>query len=149
MNLAEKIDADFKAAFKSGDTAKKEVLNLVRSALNNFRIAKKKEKLADEDVMSVLSREVKQRHDSATEYRKGGAEEQAKAEEAEAAILATYLPAQMSDDEVSAVVDAIMKKLGVTDPKQMGKVMGALSKELKGKADLKKVNDIVRQKLSA
>jgi uncharacterized protein YqeY len=149
MSLAEKIDADFKAAFKAGDTAKKEVLNLVRSALSNFRISKKKDTLTDDDVMSVLSRELKQRNDSAAEYRKGGAEEQAKAEEAEAAILATYLPAQMSDEDVQKVVDETLKKMNVTDPKEMGKVMGALSKELKGKADLKKVNEIVRQKLSA
>jgi uncharacterized protein YqeY len=149
VSLVERIDKEVLEALKSGDVAKRQVLGMVKSALTNARIAKKVDALADPDAMVVLAKEAKSRRDAAAEFRKGGAEDRAKAEEAEAAIIETYLPAQMSDAELEKAVTATLDKLKVTDAKQMGKVMGVLSKELRGKADLKKVNAIVKAKLSA
>jgi uncharacterized protein YqeY len=92
-------------------------------------------------------KEVRSRKDSATEYKKAGSDDRAKEEELEAEILENYLPAQMSDADIEKKVTEVIEKLGVSNPKQMGQVMGALSKELKGQADLKKVSAIVQQKL--
>jgi len=149
MSLVDRVNEDLTAARKAGDATKRQVLGMVVSALTNARIAKKVDTLADGDVLIVLAKEAKSRRDAAAEFRKGGAEDRAKAEEAEAAVVEAYLPAQMSDEELGKVVDATMAKLGITDPKEMGKVMGSLSKELKGKADLKKVNALVKAKLKA
>lgn len=149
MALVDRINEDLTAARKAGDETKRQVLGMVVSALTNARIAKKVDALADGDALVVLTKEAKSRRDAAAEFRKGAAEDRAKAEEAEAAVVEAYLPAQMSDAELGKVVDATMAKLGITDPKEMGKVMGALSKELKGKADLKKVNALVKAKLKA
>lgn len=148
MLLVERIDKEVLEALKSGDALRRQVLGMVKSALTNARIAKKVEKLADSDALVVLAKEAKSRRDAAGEFRKGGAEDRAQAEEAEAAIIETYLPAQMSDTELDKAVVATLAKLGVTDVKEMGKVMGVLSKELRGKADLKKVNAIVKAKLT-
>ncbi|MFO0703025.1 MAG: GatB/YqeY domain-containing protein [Candidatus Andersenbacteria bacterium] len=149
MALADKIKEDTLAALKAGDATKRQVLGMVTSALGNARIAKKVEQLADSDALVVLAKEAKSRRDAAVEFRKGGAEDRAKAEEAEAAIIEAYLPAQMSDADLEKAVAATLAKLKVTDAKQMGKVMGVLSKELRGRADLKKVNALVRAKLGA
>lgn len=149
MTLAEKIGIDLAAARKTGDTVKRQVLGMAQAAIINARIAKKVEKLTDADVVTVLAKEAKSRRESAVEFRKGGAEERAKTEEAEAQVLENYLPAQLSEAELEKAVVATIAKLGVKDAKQMGQVMGALSKDLKGKADLKKVNALVRAKLGA
>jgi uncharacterized protein YqeY len=148
MSLFERIEQDFTAAFKAGDQPKRQVLGMVKAALTNTRIAKKKENLTDDDVMAVLRKEVKSRREAAGEYRKGGAEDRALAEEAEAKALEVYLPAQMSEADLEQKVLAAIKKLGATSAKETGKVMGALSKELKGQADLKKVNELVRKHLA-
>jgi len=147
-SLEEKISKDLTLALKAGDKKRRQVLSLVKAALANARIAAKKDKLSDEEVITVLAREAKSRKEAAADFRKGHAEERAKDEEAEAAIIATYLPAQMSTDEVEKKVDEVIAKLNATDIKQMGQVMGALSKELKGQADLKMVNQLVQKKLA-
>lgn len=149
MSLLSKIDEDIKAALKGGDKVKRQVLSMAKSAINNYRIAKLKDELKDEDIMIVLAKEVKSRIDAAAEYRKAGAEDRAKEEEAEAAILQSYLPAQMSEADVKAAVTAAIAKTGAKSAKEMGKVMGVLSKELRGKADLKLVNQLVKQQLGA
>ncbi|MFO0704508.1 MAG: GatB/YqeY domain-containing protein [Candidatus Andersenbacteria bacterium] len=147
MTLLEQLDADIKAALKGGEAAKRQTLSMVKSALGNYRIAQRKKELTDADVITVLSKEVKSRKDAAAEFRKGGAEDRAKQEEAEAAMLQKYLPAQMSEADVEAAVKAAIKKTGATSVKEMGKVMGIVSKELKGRADLKAVNQLVKKLL--
>ncbi len=149
MTLLEKIDADIKAALKGGDAAKRQTLSMVKSALGNYRIAQRKQELTDADVMTVVAKEVKSRKDAAAEFRKGGAEDRAKQEEAEAAMLAGYLPAQLGEAEVEAAVKAAIQKTGAKTSNDMGKVMGVVSKELKGRADLKAVNAMVRKQLGA
>jgi uncharacterized protein YqeY len=147
MSLLEQLDADIKAALKSGDAAKRQTLSMVKSALGNYRIAQRKEKLTDADVITVVGKEVKSRKDAAVEFRKGGAEDRAKQEESEAAMLSGYLPAQMSEVEVESAVKAAIQKTGAKSSKDMGKVMGVVSKELKGRADLKSVNVLVKKLL--
>lgn len=148
MSLQENIDKDLVEARKAGEGLKREVLGMVKAALTNFKIAQKKAELSDDDVITVLGKEVKSRRDAAAEFEKVGSSDRAKQEQEEAQLLAAYLPEQMSDDDIEKKVAEVLEKLGVTDQKQMGQVMGALSRELKGKADLKKVNEIVRKKLS-
>jgi len=148
MPLLEKINTDITAALKSGDTQKRQVLGMVKAALTNARIAKKKPELTDDEIIAVISKEAKSRREAAVEYRKGRAEDRAKSEEAEAALLEAYLPPQMSQEEIIKAIDEALVKTGVTVAKEIGKVMGVLSKKLKGRADLKKVNELLRKKLS-
>lgn len=147
--LLDKINAEITTALKSGDTKTRELLGMVKAAITNARIAKKKDSLTDEEIIAVIAKEAKSRRDAAAEYRKGGAEDRALSEESEAVTLEKYLPAQMSDEDIAKAVDAALSKTGATSAQQMGKVMGVLSKELRGKADLKKVNELVRKKLAA
>jgi uncharacterized protein YqeY len=149
MTLVEQIDQAVKEALKAGDQLTRQVLGTLKAALTNARIAKKVEKLADVDILAVIQREVKSRKDAAAEYRKGGAEDRAKSEEQEIAILAKYLPEQMSAEEIGVEIDAAIKEVKATTAKEIGKVMGVLSKKLRGKADLKEVNAILRKKLTA
>ncbi|MDP2587199.1 MAG: GatB/YqeY domain-containing protein [bacterium] len=147
MSLLQRIDQDVKAALKSGDTLKRQTLGMVKAALSNYRIAQRKTELDDADVISVLTKEVKSRKDSAAEYTKAGARDRADKEEQEVALLNEYLPAQMSQQEIGTVVSAALQKTGAKGLKDMGKVMGVVSKELKGRADLKAVNELVKRLL--
>jgi len=147
--LIKRIDDEIKSALKAGDTTKRQTLSMVKAALTNFKIAQRKAELTDADVISVLGKEVKSRKDAAAEFRKGGAEDRAKQEEAEIALLSGYLPEQMGSADVEKAVKAAIEKTGAKTSKDMGKVMGVVSKELKGKADLKEVNALVRKLLGA
>ncbi len=148
MSLFEQISADVTAALKAGDKTKREVLSLVKSALTNYKIAQKLDELKDEDVIKVLSKELKGRKEAAVAFKKGGADDRAAQEEAEAKILEAYLPEQMSAAEVEKKVDEIIAKTGAKSAQDMGKVMGAVSQELKGKADMGQVNALVKDKLA-
>lgn len=149
MSLLEKIDQDLQASLKAGEKIKRQVLSMTKSALNNYRIEKRKDKLNDEDVITVLGKELKSRLATAEEFAKAGAQDRADQEKQEAKILEAYLPKQLAVEEIQKIVKETLEKLKITDQKQIGKAMGVLSRELKGKADLKKVNEIVRQELKA
>ena len=105
--------------------------------------------LTDEEVVEVLGRQVKQRRESIEQFRAGGREERAQAEEEEAAILAEFLPEQLGEDELRAMVDEAVAQTGAAGPSDMGRVMGALMPRTKGRADGKLVSDLVRQRLGA
>jgi uncharacterized protein YqeY len=109
----------------------------------------KRAELTDEDVIGVLSKEAKQRRESAEEFRKGGRPELADKEAAEAAILAEYLPRQMSEAEIRSLVGEAVTATGASTAKDMGKVMGWLSPKTKGRADGRQVSEIVREALGS
>ncbi len=134
----EQIKDQIKEAMLAKDAVRLQTLRGLLSAFTNELVAKKRkpqEMLEDEDALAVISRAVKQRKDSIEQFEKGGRADLAEDEKAELAILVTYLPTQMSKEEVMKAVLAKKTELGVTDKAMAGKLMGAIMKDLKGKAD--------------
>ncbi|TYZ23419.1 GatB/YqeY domain-containing protein [Selenomonas ruminis] len=143
MSLKEQLTNDMKEAMKNHDKDRLAVIRMVRGAIRQQEIDGQKE-LGDEDVIAVLSKEVKMRKDSMEEFKKGGREDLVEKTQAEIDVLMPYLPAQLSEEEVREIVKAAVEQTGAATPKDMGKVMGALMPKVKGRADGKLVNTIVR-----
>ena len=149
MNFIDQITEDIKAAMKALDHVKLEALRGIKKELIEAKTAKgASEELAEADIMKILQKMVKQRRDTATVYAEQGRPELAEGETAEADIISTYLPAEMSADELEAAVKTIMERVGATTIKDMGKVMGTASKELAGRADGKSISDCVKRLLA-
>jgi uncharacterized protein YqeY len=143
MNLKDKISVDMKDALKTGDKIRLWTLRLLVSAMRYQEIENKKE-LSVEEIYQVVSREVKKRREAASEYRKGNREELAEKEEKEAAILETYLPPQLSDEEIEKIIKQAINEVKPMGPGDMGKVMSVVMPKVKGRADGKKVNEAVK-----
>lgn len=151
MSLKERIDAEIKAAMKSKDKVRLETVRGIKKFIIEKEVSVRpsgQDGLTEAQEMEILVQIAKQRRDSIEQYRKGGREDLVAQEEAELVILEEYLPPQMSDEEISAVIDEVIASAGVTSAKEMGKVMGAAMQQLKGKADGKKIQDMVKAKLS-
>jgi uncharacterized protein len=151
MSLRERIDAEIKAAMKSKDKVRLETVRSIKKFILEKEVSVRpsgQDGLTEEQEMEILIQIAKQRRDSIEQYSKAGREELAAQEAAELAIVEEYLPQQMSDEEVSAVIDEVIASVGATSAKDMGKVMGAAMQQLKGKADGKKIQDAVKAKLS-
>ncbi|RMF82931.1 MAG: GatB/YqeY domain-containing protein [Nitrospirae bacterium] len=144
--LQERIFADLKAAMKAQDKAKVGVLRMLRSELKNAEIAAG-HPLAEEEVLKVLARAVKQRREAAEQYRRAGEEARAAAEEAEIAVIEPYLPQQLSDAELEALVEEVLAALPEQDRSNLGKVMKAVMPKVAGRADGRRVNELVRRRL--
>lgn len=144
MNLKEKIQNDFKEAFKGKDAVKLSALKMLRAEIHNAEISKRKE-LDEEEVIDVILREIKKRRDSVVMYEKGGRDELAENEKKEIEILLAYLPAQLSEDEIRELVKKAIEKTGASGAKEMGKVMAVLSSQTKGRADGVLVSRIVKE----
>jgi uncharacterized protein len=142
MAILEQVQADTRAAMKAGERERVAALRLVADALQ------KDLKQGGEDEIAVLRRERKRRLEAAEAYREGGSDDRAAAEEAEAREIERYLPAEISDDELAAAVDAAIAEAGASSPGDMGKVMGAVMPKVAGRADGKRVNAAVRERLS-
>ena len=147
MALIQEIDQDVTNAMKSKDEAKTSTLRMLKSAIHNWEISSQKEP-QDADVLQIIQKEIKSRRDSIEMYKKGGRQELASQEEAEIKILANYLPTQMSPREIRAKVKEQIAKVGARTPQDMGKVIGPLMGELKGKAQGATVSKIVKEELS-
>ncbi len=149
MSLKAQLMEDMKAAMKAKEAGKQKlaVIRMVRSAIRQTEIDGKKE-LDDNDVIALISKEVKMRRDSIEEFKKGGRQDLVDQTEAEIAVLMPYLPQQLSEDEVRALVKEAIAATGASTPKDMGKVMGKLMPKVKGRADGKMVNTIVRELLA-
>ena len=149
MSLKDKLTADMKDAMKAREAGKLRlsVIRLVRGAIRQQEIDGQKE-LSDEDVLGVISKEVKQRRDSIEDFKKGGRDDLVAEAEAEIAVLMEYLPQQLSEDEVRSLVKEAIAASGAVSPKDMGKVMKELMPKVKGRADGKLVNGIVRELLA-
>ncbi|TYZ27224.1 GatB/YqeY domain-containing protein [Selenomonas caprae] len=146
MSLKEQLTTDMKEAMKSHDKDRLAVIRMVRGAIRQQEIDGQKE-LSDEDVIAVMSKEIKMRKDSIEEFKKGGREDLIAKTQAEIDVLMPYMPAQLSEDEVRELVKAAVAATGAATPKDMGKVMGALMPKVKGRADGKLVNTLVRSML--
>ena len=147
MSLKEKLSSDLREAMRLKDEVRKRTLRLVLAAITNAEVAQKRE-LDDPGVLAVLAKGVKQRQESVEEYRKGGRDDLVAEEEAELAVLQTYLPRQLSREEIVTRARATIEELGATGMEQMGPVMKSLMQELRGQADGKLVNQVVRELLS-
>ena len=145
--LKEKIFTDLKEAMKSGDTEKRDVLRMVDSMIKNTEIekGKREEGLSDEEVVEILSRAVKQRQDSVTQYEKGGRSDLAKKELSEIEILKNYLPEQLSEDELKRIAKKILDENDLSDSADFGRAMGLVMAEVKGKADGNLVRQVVAE----
>lgn len=137
-----------KEAMKNKDTERRNTIRLLQSAIKQVEVDERRE-LSDEDVVDILQKEAKKRRESIDELNSAGRNEQAAAEEAELDIIIEFLPAQLSQEEIEAMARDAIAKTGASSPKEMGKVMGMLAPQTKGRADGKLVSTIVRELLSS
>lgn len=146
MSLLESLQKDMVAAMKAKDKTKLSTVRMLKAAVTNEQINVGHDLTSDEEV-SVLSRELKQRKDSLEEFKAAGRDQAVADLEAEIAVVESYLPEQLSVDEVKVVVEETIKAVGATSKADFGKVMGVLMPKLKGKADGKLVNATVKELL--
>ena len=146
--MNEKINEDLKSAMKEKDTFKLSVLRMLKSALQMEQIAKKHE-LSDSEIASVIKKQVKVRKDSAEEYKKYGKDESVKALEEEIAILDAYLPEEMSESEITEIINRVFDDVKPTSMKDMGIIMKKVNELLVDKtADMSRVSTLVKYNLS-
>jgi uncharacterized protein len=152
MSLKEQIGEDIKSAMKSKDKIRLETVRSIKKVILEKEVAlrpKGQDSLTEEQEIEVLSQQAKQRRDSIEQYQKAGREDLAEKESQELAIIETYLPKQLSEAEVNTIIDEIITSVGATSAKDLGKVMGTAMQKLKGKADGKKIQELVKQKLAS
>ena len=147
MSLKQQINDDVKAAMLAKDTERRDTIRLLTAAIKQKEVDERIE-LDDAGVIAVIDKMVKQRKDSITAFEQGDRPDLAAKEHAEMAVLAAYLPARLSADEIAAEVKAIVLEIGATGPGDMGKVMGAVKARLAGKADMALVSGAVKQTLA-
>ena len=160
--LKEKLQQDVKDALKAGDSEKRVLLGMVMSAIKNREFEKRSKlsktetditkleegsQLNDEEITEVLSSEIKKRKEAAESFAKGGRQDLAEKEEKESAILMGYMPEQMSEDEIRDIVKKTLAELGLKNIKDMGRAIGAIMAQVKGKADGTMVSRIVKEEL--
>ncbi len=148
MNLLERLNNDMKQAMKNKEKERLSVIRMVKSSLQNEQIKFGRE-LTDDDSLTVLNRELKQRKDSLKEFEKANREDLASKLQAEIVILEEYMPEQLSEEELSAIVKQTIAEIGASTKADMGKVMQAIMPKVKGKADGGLVNRLVSQHLSS
>jgi uncharacterized protein YqeY len=161
MTLRDQIQADLAEAMRARDETRKSVLRMLMAAVHNAEIPPAPadgaeaavlavhEPLDDDAVTAVIQKQVKQRRDSIDQYRKAGREDLATKEDAEAAILAGYLPKQVDRAEIEAAARGVIAETGASGPRDMGKVMPVLTKQFAGRADGRTINEVVRGLLGA
>lgn len=147
MSLLATLNADMKQAMKAKDKETLQVIRMLKAALQKEQIDAGRD-LNDEEELTVLSREMKQRRDSLTEFEKAGRDDLIADVKKEIAIVEKYLPAQLSESEICDIVKAAIEKTGATSPKEFGKVMGVVMPQVKGKADGNQVNAVVKELLN-
>jgi uncharacterized protein YqeY len=143
MTILERVQDDVKTAMKAGERDRVGALRMIVHALQQ------EAKEGKDDEVAALQRERKRRIDAAEALREGGRDDQAAAEESEAELIEGYLPEQLSDEELSELVTAAVEETGASEAKDMGAVMKSLMPEVGGRADGKRVSQVVREKLGA
>ena len=146
--IKERIREDMKAAMRAHDAARLSTIRLLLAAVKQREIDEKIE-ATDAQVTEVIAKMVKQRRDSIQQYRAGGREDLAQKEQAEIDVLSGYLPKQLSDEEIGAIIDEAIAQSGLSGMAAMGKVMGAVKAKVAGRADLGKVSALVKARLTA
>jgi len=144
--MRERILEDLKKAMKDRDKVRLSVIRMVKSAMQMEELNKKRE-LDDDDVIDVISKQIKTRNDSIREFKKGGRDDLVKSTEEEIEILNTYLPEQLSDEELTEIINKVFDDVKPVSSKDMGKVMKAITPLVKGRADMGKVSAIIKERL--
>ena len=148
MTLNDRLSEDLKKSLKGGNSIKSSVIRLLKSAVK-YREIEKKAPLTDDEIIEVIMSGIKQRRDSIEQFSKGGRSDLVEKESKEIGILQAYLPQPLTDEELADEVKAVMKEVGATSAKDMGKVMKALMPRLKGRAEGTKVSSIVKELMDA
>ncbi len=147
--LKNKLQSDLNGAIKSRNTVVAETIRMVLSAITNEEVAgKEKRELSDAEVITVLTREAKKRREAAEAFENGGRADRAAAERAEGEVIASYLPEQLSEDEIKKLIAETIAAVGAAGPADMGKVMGSLKAKVAGKADGALVSSLVKEALN-
>ena len=144
--MRERLNADLKEAMKNKNVVLRDVIRLIITALKNAEI-EKMGPLTEQEELAVLQKMAKQRRDSISAYETGNREDLAQAEREELKVIDTYLPQQMGEEDIRAAVRAAIEKAGINDVKDIGKIMGPLMGQLRGKADGTQVQRIAREEL--
>jgi uncharacterized protein YqeY len=147
MGLKDRLEKDLRDALRNKDEQRKTTLRLVLAAIKNAEIDKRGE-LEEGELLAVLSKQAKQRRESAAQFAEGGREDLVAQEERELEIIEEYIPAQLSEEEIEARAREVIQEIGATTPSQMGDVMRVLMPQMKGRADGRLVNTIVTAILS-
>jgi uncharacterized protein len=148
MDLQEKLNDDYKAAMKSGDKLRVETLRLLRAQLKDAKI-NKMAALSPEEEIAALTNAAKKRREAIDMYKQGGRNDLLEKEAAELAIISSYLPQALSTEEITQIIDTAIKETGAAAAGDLGKVMGKIMPQVKGRADGKLVQQMVRERLSS
>ena len=151
MSLKEKIGEDIKTAMKAKDKVRLQTVRSIKKAILEKEVELRpqgQDSLTPEHEIELLSQQAKQRRDSIEQFKNAGRDDLAEKESQELAVIETYLPKQASDEEIETIIDKIIADSGASNLKDLGKVMGPAMKQLKGKADGKKIQALVKSKLS-
>lgn len=146
MSLRDRINDDMKSAMKAREADKLGAIRLLTSALKQREVDERIE-ITDDIVLAVIEKMLKQRKDSIEQYTAGNRPDLVAREEFEVGILQVYMPAQLSEAELTAILDAVVAEVGATSPKDMGKVMNALRPRVAGRADMGKLSGVVKARL--
>lgn len=145
--LTQKIIEDLKQAMLAKDATRTATLRMLKAAVEYHKIEKKQEALPDAEVIAVIKKQIKQRQDSIEGFQKGGRADLVQKEQAELAVLKTYLPEELSSAQIEEIVQAVITELGATSKADMGKVMKAVQAKTGGRADNRQVSQIVAARL--
>ena len=149
MSIKETLKADLTEAIRSSDKLLSGTIRMVLTAITNEEVAGKEARvLTDDEIITVLSREAKKRREASEEFAKAGRDEKAAEEKAEGEVIARYLPAQLSEDDIKKIIADAVAKTGAAGPADMGKVMGAIKPLIAGKADGALVSSLVKSTLA-
>ena len=146
MSLKEKLQEDLKSSMRNKDTVKKSVVTLIRASIKQYEVDNRVE-LDDEGIIDIISKQLKQRKDALTEFEKAGREDLVSETNAEIEVLKEYLPQQLSEEELNEIVISTISEVGATSMKDMGKIMSAIKPKVKGRADGKLINELVKKNL--
>lgn len=146
--MLEKISVDIVLAMKEHDTLKLSTLRLLKGAIDLERINKRVDKLSDDDIISIIAKQIKTRKESIVEFEKGNRQDLIDKTNSEIDILSAYMPEQLSEEEVTNIIELAIKEVNATSIKDMGNVMKIVSSKVKGKADMQQVSSIIKSKLN-
>lgn len=147
VNMKEQLNADMLAAMRAGDTGRRDVLRLLLAAIKQVEVDTRTS-VDDAGVQEILRKQLKQRQESIADYQRAGRPDEVVREQSEMAVIESYLPQMMSREEIEQLATGIIAELGVTDAKGTGQVMSRLMPQVKGRADGKLVNEVVRSLLA-
>lgn len=147
MTILEQINSDLKDAMKNKDAFSLAVIRMAKGAIQLESINKKKE-LVDDEVIGIISKQIKLRKDSIVEFEKAGRDDLVKQNEDEIKLLQKYMPEQLSEEEINNIINEVFEKVNPTSSKDMGLIMKEISPKLKGKADMGYVNGIIKNRLN-